>query len=452
VQRTIGNNAVTALWFSARGVTRLGPICALRGLRQLACTGTKSERSPLADLAPLAGLTLTNLSCAYAQVNDLAALKGMPLTKLNCAGNPIGDLSPLKGMPLESLNCGDTLVRDLSPLRGMSLHNLTCYLAPVSDLDPLRGMPLSSISVFGTKVTDLSPLKDSPLTELRLDFNPQRDTTVLRSIKTLQEVNGWPIEEFWNQVAKGIVPTHRFKAPESARTVSPAGEAFVKEVTALPAEEQVARVVAKLKELNPGYDGRENHRIEKGQVVQLGLTPTQIADISPLRALTNLRQLFCGVLGDKRISRLADLTPLKGLPLEQLRCPGTDVSDLSPLQGMPLKFLGFNYTRVTDLSALKGMPLEKLHFKGTQVSDLSPLRGTPLSVLECQETPVRDLSPLRDAPLEDLKCDPAVAASPGNRKVLRSIKTLKQINGITPAEFWKLADQGQAPQAPAQNE
>jgi Leucine-rich repeat (LRR) protein len=128
------------------------------------------------------------------------------------------------------------------------------------------------------------------------------------------------------------------------------------------------------------------------------------------------------------------------------------VSDLSLIHDMPMKFLGFNYTRVTDLSPLKGLALENLHFKGTQVSDLSPLQGMPLRILECQDTPVRDLSPLKGAPLEDLKCDPAVAAGAGNREVLRSIQTLKQINGVTPAEFWKLADEGQAPQAPAQNE
>jgi len=44
-----------------------------------------------------------------------------------------------------------------------------------------------------------------------------------------------------------------------------ASEVFVKEVAALPAEEQVKRVVAELKRFNPGYDGKETHKIEGGQ-------------------------------------------------------------------------------------------------------------------------------------------------------------------------------------------
>ena len=60
---------------------------------------------------------------------------------------------------------------------------------------------------------------------------------------------------------------------------------FVKEVAALPAEAQIARVVAKLKELNPGYDGKEEHKIENGRVTGLAFSARALKDISPVAAL-----------------------------------------------------------------------------------------------------------------------------------------------------------------------
>ena len=52
-----------------------------------------------------------------------------------------------------------------------------------------EGMPLTSCGATVTKVTDLSPLKGMPLKELYCDFKPERDTEILRSIKTLEWIN-----------------------------------------------------------------------------------------------------------------------------------------------------------------------------------------------------------------------------------------------------------------------
>ena len=40
-----------------------------------------------------------------------------------------------------------------------------------------------------------------PLGELTCDFKPERDAGVLRSIKTLETINGKPAKEFWEEVA-----------------------------------------------------------------------------------------------------------------------------------------------------------------------------------------------------------------------------------------------------------
>jgi hypothetical protein len=223
-------------------------------------------------------------------------------------------------------------------------------------------------------------------------------------------------------------------------------DAFIRAVAALPAEEQVARVVAKLKELNPDYDGKEEHGIENGQVTFLALHDATITEPSPVRALSKLKNLqFWGPpqpKGGFRSSGLSNLAPLQGLPLEYLGCAVSEVSDLAPLRGMPLKHLNCSVSLVADITPLKGMPLEKLNIDGTQVSDLSPLRGAPLTSLWCYDTKVVDLSPVKDLPLKEIRCsfDPK-----RDTEILRSIKTLETINGLPAAEFWKQVEAGTVP-------
>jgi tRNA A-37 threonylcarbamoyl transferase component Bud32 len=218
-------------------VSDLSPLQAMK-LTSLNCQQTQvSDLSPLkgmpltylnchitsvADLSPLKGMPLTTLICAGTKVSDLSPLKGMPLTFLHCANTKVSDLSPLKGMKLTSLHCGQTQVSDLSPLKGMPLTSLACdHQTQVSDLSPLKGMPLTSLDCRSTKVSDLSPLKDMkltvlncsntqvfdlsplkgmPLKDLWCDFQVGRDAEILRSLKTLETINGKPAKEFWKEV------------------------------------------------------------------------------------------------------------------------------------------------------------------------------------------------------------------------------------------------------------
>ncbi len=210
----------------------------------------------------------------------------------------------------------------------------------------------------------------------------------------------------------------------------PLEDAWFKQVAALPAEKQVDAVVAKLKERNPGFDGKVTHKIEQSEVIELGLSG-RVKDISALRALSKLRAFRCWE------APLSDLSPLKGMPLTSLYCYNTRVSDLSPLKDMSLISLTLSVTRVSDLSPLKGMPLTWLSCEGTSVSDLSPLKGMKLAVLLIHNTPVSDLSPLEGMPLKNLWCD---FKPERDVEILRSLKTLETINGKRAAEFWKEVD------------
>ena len=99
---------------------------------------------------------------------------------------------------------------DLSPLKDMKLTDLACNGTQVSDLSPLKDMKLTNLDCDGTQVSDLSPLKGMPLKDLACDFKPERDAEILRSIKTLETINGKPAAEFWKEVAaKADVPAAR---------------------------------------------------------------------------------------------------------------------------------------------------------------------------------------------------------------------------------------------------
>jgi len=232
--------------------------------------------------------------------------------------------------------------------------------------------------------------------------------------------------------AVGVQPETGNLKPETAVT-----DAWIKMVQAQPAEKQVEEVVKKLKEMNPGWDGKEKHVRDGERVSGLYIESEALADISPLRALGELRKLSCGgpsVPGKQLRNRVSDLKPLKGLPLSDLGIGLTAVADLSPLKGMQLTALHISVTNITDLTPLKGMPLKFLTCNSLQVADLAPLRGAPLAYLDVRWSWVRDFSPLKDSPLTGLMCD---FVPERDAAILRSIKTLEKINDLPVTEFWK---------------
>ena len=83
---------------------------------------------------------------------------------------------------------------------------------------------------------------------------------------------------------------------------SPAFQRWMKDVAAMPAEKQVEAVSKKLMELNPGFDGKISNPwdessppvVQDGNVVELQIFTDKVADLSPIRALRELRRLDCG--------------------------------------------------------------------------------------------------------------------------------------------------------------
>jgi internalin A len=202
-----------------------------------------------------------------------------------------------------------------------------------------------------------------------------------------------------------------------------AEENWIREVGALPPDQQVAAVAEKLRQCNPGFDGQVRPKIENGSLVELSFPTDTVADLSPLRALPTLRRLYLTTpsvqgkvtdlsplhglslthLSIHGSARLHDLRPLQGMKLvwlDAMRCPL--LKDLTPLQGMPLSYLGLWQTnQVTDLSPLRGMPLTGLDLNSCiHIEDLTPLHGMKLVGLHLTACgKVKDLTPLQGMPL-----------------------------------------------------
>lgn len=223
-----------------------------------------------------------------------------------------------------------------------------------------------------------------------------------------------PLAEKGGKPSPTITPKDRESPKEGAtprpsevpdRSTLPVGfsDVDIRRIAALPAWDQIEEVRKELVRRNPDFDGALTPTIENEIVTGLMFKTDHVSDISPVRALTQLKNLTCRADADYN-GKLIDLSPLKGLPLTRLDCVNNRLHDLSPLKGMSLVFLYIDSTQVTDLSPLRNMPLQELSCGFTKVADITPLKGLPLNLVYLDFTEVADLTPLKDMPLTMLGC------------------------------------------------
>jgi len=123
-------------------------------------------------------------------------------------------------------------------------------------------------------------------------------------------------------------------------------------------------------------------------VYGLNIANAGIADIAPLRGLP-IRSL------DIRQNAISDLSPLKGMPLRLLLVASNPVSDISALAGLPLITLDATDCDIADIRALRGMPLEVALFENNRISDISPLADAPLRMLDVADNQIESIAALR---------------------------------------------------------
>ena len=253
-------------------------------------------------------------------------------------------------------------------------------------------------------------------------------------------------------------------AKATASKFPPLAAGWFERVSKLPPEEQVKEVSLELKRRNPEWDEKLKHRIIDGQVHNFDFDSSNVEDIVPLAVLTRLVGLHCPASNGK--GRITDLSPLAGLKylisFNVMNC--TELADLSPLREVPVHYLTLAGTAVSDLSPLAGKPMSSLVlWNCKRLSDLSPIKGSPLNTkLLLMESGVRDLTPIRDSKvvevaLVDTQYDPDIVVRWPLKKIdfwrttqniprekllrLKEIKTLETIDDKPVAEFWKEFDQ-----------
>lgn len=122
--------------------------------------------------------------------------------------------------------------------------------------------------------------------------------------------------------------------------------------------------------------------------------PRKIKDLSPLKDLIHLRELYLAGNEIEELSPLKDLIFLDTLHLELNK-----IEDISPLKELEIMFyLRLDENRIADLSPLAELKeLTRLSLMGNRISDLRPLQDLDnLDNLYLSRNRIEDLEPLKE--------------------------------------------------------
>jgi len=141
---------------------------------------------------------------------------------------------------------------------------------------------------------------------------------------------------------------------------------------------------------------------DEGEPVAVHIRGGRAGDITPLAEVKTLRRFRYQPQRRGPHAPLKDISPLAGLPIEELWIENAKLSNIEPLRDMPLKWLRLPRTKVRDLTPLKGMPLERLDLSETRIFDFGKLAGLPLKHLDLSQTQVKNIGFLKGMPLEGI--------------------------------------------------
>lgn len=400
----IENGEVVSINLNHTLVTDVRPIRSLKALTKLVLSS-----NPVSDLSQLEGMPLKELNLMdCSKVTDISRLRRMPLEQFILHRAKVDDWSPLQDLPLKSLSLHLSNISDLTAVGKIkTLTSLNICATSVTDLQPVKNLPLRELYAIGLKLRDVTLLRGMPLERIEFDFEPFRgDAAVLRGIPTLHTINGKNAKDFLKEADDQMA----------------AFQNWCNDVASKDSKTQVDLVIAELKRLNPRVGESRSSADPKTGAINALFVGGDIGQLSPVRALSGLRELSKASWGPTQKLPL-NLYPLKGMALEKLLISTADITDLAPLSDMhSLKELSLWATPITNLSPLQKLRLEKIeitegpladitplkamklthvNLKGCRVEDLLPLRGMPVKFLYLSPV-VRDLSPLEGMPLETL--------------------------------------------------
>lgn len=129
---------------------------------------------------------------------------------------------------------------------------------------------------------------------------------------------------------------------------------------------------------------------------QSGLPDGKMSDISSIAFMPNLRTIY---IQDNRVT---DISPINGLKqLKSLRLSEGCLADISPLTDLPsLQRIGLDFNQISDISTLANFPtLEDLDIAHNQVTDITALASLPnLRSIRISMNPITDIRALATFP------------------------------------------------------
>ncbi len=156
------------------------------------------------DWTPIRGVSIQDFAVGNCRkFHDLSVLQSMGGRSINVTQcGKVVDFTPLKDITtlsnLTLVGCKE--LDDLSPLKGLKLIHLNLDNSCVKDLSPIRGMALQSISLMKCEeLTDLTPLSAMPLQHIQMPPRITKGIDELRRMKTLQNIDQRPAQQFWQQ-------------------------------------------------------------------------------------------------------------------------------------------------------------------------------------------------------------------------------------------------------------
>ncbi len=149
----------------------------------------------------LDGTQVTDVGLAYFKDCKNLTYLGLAGTQVTDAGLALfKDCKNLGGLDLNATQVDDAGLAYFGDRKNLRQLGLAGTKVSDAGLGHFKDSNLTILHIEGTKITDLSLLKGMPLRELSCDFRPERDAAILRSIKTLETINGKPAAEFWKSV------------------------------------------------------------------------------------------------------------------------------------------------------------------------------------------------------------------------------------------------------------
>lgn len=343
------------------------------------------------DLSALTNIsTLESVNISATDVRDLSPLEGLHLREIALQNTQVTDLTPLAGQPLKSVECSMTPVINFNPIVTDVLETLLIANTQVTDLAFLKGIALKVLRVDGCKdLTGLELLSDIPSLEvlvLPTDFY----LWPIGNIQEIRKLKNHPGLERISANLKPETPVHLAGSKaefwklweKDLSWIYPLRTMGLKPVLTHEANGtwNVNLRDQKITDISCLKDCRLN---------RLDLFDTLVSDLTPLAEQKELYAL------DLRLTAVTNLAPLAGLPIRELMLWRNQITDYSVFRSLTnLERLDLSETNFSDTRMLGSHKLQLLRLGSTRVMDLKPLEGMPLEKLHCDHIEVTDVSPL----------------------------------------------------------